>query len=1321
MENGRTYRLNDNHRWERVESTQVAPSTPGVHHTETPEFKAWFGDSKVVDADGKPKVVFHGAKRADRVGNRFRKDRATSGPMQYFTDDPELASNYSTEKRDTSAERPTDYAQWFKWTPPGQRRAVDIDKAWVYLPYEERDRIKNALYTVGYSDYEEASGPIVAGTQSIMNRASIDWELREAKGNALRAAVEMWLSSGTLFNKESRFLEVLGALGVKGADIDDPDESRSGVFPVYLDIRNPLDTANIPEEVYKALEQASKRKRSKKATGGDPDAWDKNTIDGRSWYAYLLNDRQAGLTHAWTRVPDWVTETLEGMGYDGLKDIGGKHGGKPHTVWVPFREDQIKSKANRGTWDRSTGNMLMSLRPGMTKVEDGKTYRLNEHHRWESVEEYPHGSGLSRAQVVKHFTQVQQNAGAGGYVEKHINDTNGRIWEKISKSPWKTINDLQVKGRGGVSLGRMVRDSVTEMKRAGFLTIAWDRDGNSHYAVPGAELPPWLTQSDDDADLAKLPPKPTGNISMALRMSGLSGRAITELGNPDASTVANPQFEAARWIREEARNTLKFWDEFREFRDKDLAREYRKMLGPKVQRLSLYDPDDEDDEEEEEEDDSEVMSRAEMIAEFLTELYGEDAEKMFDELFSGAITMAVRWDPFQHPRDKAGRFIEKNSPEAVTAARKRIEDSLTEPNNDKAFMALVDHLAILTTKQLATLKLDYDIRASAKSKEDLISKIASRLARGRRNPRKMILEEGNKQLREIIERHAGAEVAKSLADYGASILHPDMGLRRLDKSVQKSIMTDLQAWFAGQGLEIPEAFIPKDDNDWMQEESKRYDAKVKRAKAAYAQAREYGKHPPPLAFRSLEVHHAILHLETIKELEATQKTLSKLEIALYAMLDHPQLAQEARTFENLWNRHKNSLLKTLLRHQVGWLPDTPPSEPWDVKHFILEGLGGVADNLERQYEDMQDGSAVFVPSNRNIPNGSKQRDKWYAALKEHVLAGNSLTEDQLEAVRHEDWLPPTQKFRMAVNDTKNQYRKYMEKDFAVHRHFVRRAIADSAPKIEAMMSDAESRTKPIEDEHAKASEAYMKLVWQTHEDLKTAASIMQRRSLTAEETAAFDENVRIAEEARERVTELAKAQRAAFLGAFFAAPKSRTLFIPLPTEWVDREAGSWTDDPPSREQKIQFEAAEEFLNLITEGRLSFQVPTYWTTEARSYEKFGKIHLHTKAIAPTIIHEVGHAIESQNGGRLAALSKAFAMDSIEAHGETPEHLGYNYLANEIGAKNGFMDTYTGKFYDSYASEVLSMGVQQLYINPLYFARTSPEHFKYTIAALKGLIA
>jgi hypothetical protein len=337
-------------------------STDTNYSIGTPQFKGWFGESKVVDSDGKPMVVFHGTQRADRVGDRFRKSRATSGPMAFFTNDPAIASSYSTNKRDTSAKMPSDYAEWFKYKGKGMRSPVAIDRAWWNLSPEERAAVNERIYTIGFSDWDAGEGPIVANSQSIMSRESIDYELRQARGNGLRALVEMWLSSGSLFNQEERFLEVLQAAGVKGATLDDPNAARSAVYPVYLSIKNPLDTANIPGDVVSALEQAGKRKRAKQSAGGNPDAWDKNTISGNDWMAALKEDMAKGTTHAWTRIPDWVTETLSSLGYDGIKDTGGKRGGMQHQVWIPFNETQVKSATgNRGTFDPTSPNINYSI------------------------------------------------------------------------------------------------------------------------------------------------------------------------------------------------------------------------------------------------------------------------------------------------------------------------------------------------------------------------------------------------------------------------------------------------------------------------------------------------------------------------------------------------------------------------------------------------------------------------------------------------------------------------------------------------------------------------------------------------------------------------------------------------------------------------------------------------------------------------------------------------------------------------------------------------------------------------------------------------
>jgi hypothetical protein len=74
-----------------------------VPQTETEAFKRWFGGSKVVDAEGKPLVVYHGT-NADftEFQTRERQDkmgRTTGGG--YFTADPDYASSYGSARGDT--------------------------------------------------------------------------------------------------------------------------------------------------------------------------------------------------------------------------------------------------------------------------------------------------------------------------------------------------------------------------------------------------------------------------------------------------------------------------------------------------------------------------------------------------------------------------------------------------------------------------------------------------------------------------------------------------------------------------------------------------------------------------------------------------------------------------------------------------------------------------------------------------------------------------------------------------------------------------------------------------------------------------------------------------------------------------------------------------------------------------------------------------------------------------------------------------------------------------------------------------------------------
>jgi hypothetical protein len=93
--------IGDNYRAESSpEGLADTPAFSNRAQTQTPEFKRWFGDSKVVDADGQPLVVYHGTTRDFSV---FRGDapKGTSAPNAtdrlgfFFTTRTDNAGDYA--------------------------------------------------------------------------------------------------------------------------------------------------------------------------------------------------------------------------------------------------------------------------------------------------------------------------------------------------------------------------------------------------------------------------------------------------------------------------------------------------------------------------------------------------------------------------------------------------------------------------------------------------------------------------------------------------------------------------------------------------------------------------------------------------------------------------------------------------------------------------------------------------------------------------------------------------------------------------------------------------------------------------------------------------------------------------------------------------------------------------------------------------------------------------------------------------------------------------------------------------------------------------
>ena len=299
------------------------------------------------DEDGKIKPFYHGTARADRVGYVFDPKRATSGPMAYFTDDPDIATNYSRDKADTSLAYDSDYDSY---ETQFQVNGKPVTEYWNTLTAAEKKAMTEKIKQVTLDDNDNIV--LKPGNQIGIGSFS-DYELHRAKGNALSVLVDMWLGDGNLWNEESRFLDVLKAVGIDQAQYNNPDYREEKVYQAYLNITNPYNTGKLDQSFIDDLQSyVDDADMSRYDTdNAQADMWDKNGIPIEDWLERLQDDLDNGTTHAWTTVPDVVTDFLKDSGYDGIVDQGGKNGGDQHTVAIPFYSNQIKEVTNGNPTD----------------------------------------------------------------------------------------------------------------------------------------------------------------------------------------------------------------------------------------------------------------------------------------------------------------------------------------------------------------------------------------------------------------------------------------------------------------------------------------------------------------------------------------------------------------------------------------------------------------------------------------------------------------------------------------------------------------------------------------------------------------------------------------------------------------------------------------------------------------------------------------------------------------------------------------------------------------------------------------------------------
>lgn len=123
-----------------------------------------------------------------------------------------------------------------------------------------------------------------------------------------------------------------------------------------------------------------------------------------------------------------------------------------------------------------------------------------------------------------------------------------------------------------------------------------------------------------------------------------------------------------------------------------------------------------------------------------------------------------------------------------------------------------------------------------------------------------------------------------------------------------------------------------------------------------------------------------------------------------------------------------------------------------------------------------------------------------------------------------------------------------------------------------------------------------------------------------------------------------------------------------------------------------------------------------------YDEYQEIYLMRQAFEDpsVIIHEMGHVIEMTNLGiRHAALRfLAFRAGNTRLIRLTDAYPDWGYSADEIAYPDHFPTAYCGKIYEDMSTELISMGMEYLYRDPMQFMTQDPEYYKFMIDVCKG---
>jgi hypothetical protein len=203
-----------------------------------------------------------------------------------------------------------------------------------------------------------------------------------------------------------------------------------------------------------------------------------------------------------------------------------------------------------------------------------------------------------------------------------------------------------------------------------------------------------------------------------------------------------------------------------------------------------------------------------------------------------------------------------------------------------------------------------------------------------------------------------------------------------------------------------------------------------------------------------------------------------------------------------------------------------------------------------------------------------------------------------------------------------------------------------------------------------------------------------------------------------------------------AGPRTTFANTDVPRGYVaSNKPGAPLLDPmdPAGPTAAKVKTVQEWLGKVTAAGETDRISTRIgeAVDARAHFWDSKDHMQVKfdEKEKIIAHEYGHAIEARTRtGTSNALDRGLEFLKYRVGNEPLTDLHAKFGRGdpgEMGRKDQFTTVfpeysayYAGKDYGRDGTEILSMGIEKLYDDPIGFAEQDPEYFKYVLGILDG---